>query len=654
MRGPNHLVQSLPNWIAASPAGERDQYDRDERREDDQPSHRFHPAFSRVTAPRERIDRVNGVGRVGRKVRLVSVALLVTLFALPVAAAQKPSLVIVISVDQMRADYLERFRPWFSKDGFNRFLERGAVFTQARHRHSYTETAPGHASIGTGLDPRHHGVLSNRLFDPVSKSNPYVVSDPFVQWVGMPRDSPEIPASPVRLDSASLGDRLKERFPRARVVGIALKDRAAVFMAGRKADAAVWFDEKSGRAVTSTYYPPRPSLLVFNEGRLQKFLADPSHAQWRLSEFLPAAELEKLTFDPPELSRYKDSIEDMGEEFPHKIKNSRALFYSPFGNDLLAEYFRFAVRDFALGRNPSRAPDLLFVGFSSTDLYGHKYGPDSKEVADGIVRLDRTLADLFRWLDAWLGGRSSIVFLTSDHGMTPIPEVAREKARRAGQDVTDDFGRCDLHNPRGKKTVGEAGTDRLEVERALARELHYPLDENKPNVDEGAIAWFEDGFLYLNRPVLARRRLDLERVKEAVRDALKSRAGVSAVYTNTQIGNGLPPGSPAAAAVERSFRADRAGEVYAILRPGWIWFYERSVGTTHGQPNEDDVHVPLLAWGASVAAGRYDVSVSPLSIAKTIGRLFGFEVGEPDVEALEAVIGREREDRKLPKAAAPR
>jgi predicted AlkP superfamily pyrophosphatase or phosphodiesterase len=586
-----------------------------------------------------------------------SVALLF-LAALALFGAERPSLVVVVSVDQMRADYLDRFGPYFSKDGFNRFLQRGAVFTQARHRHAYAETAPGHAAIGTGLDPRHNGVLSNRSFDPATGRSPQVVEDPFVESIPKP-DSPQgaaVSASPVRLDQASLGDRLKEHFPGARVVGVSLKDRAAIFMAGRKADAAVWFEAKAGRFVTSTYYKPRPSLLGFNRGPLQKFLQNPVHKRWDLSGAIPPDDLQKITFDPPELSGFKDSFGKLGVQFPHEnIDSAEAITYTPYGNDLILEYARFVIRDFALGRQPSGAPDLFFVGISSTDYYGHKYGPQSREVADGMVRLDRSLQGFFRWLDAYLGKRSVLIFLTADHGVTPIPEVARAKALQDGQSApADAFGRCDMHNPRGKKTVAEAGTDRLEIERALARELHYALDETKSNAEEAAIAWFEDGFLYLNRPVLKRRGIDLERAKAALRDAARARPGVASAYTNTEIGDGLPTEDPVSLAVERSFRADRAGAVYAILRPGWIWFYERAAGTTHGQPNEDDVHVPLLAWGKAVSAGRYDTLVSPLAITKTVGKLFGFEIGEPDVEALAPVLQESSAARKQERKAVSR
>ncbi len=587
-------------------------------------------------------------------------AVLASLSAAAVAA-EKPSLVVVISVDQMRADYLERFRPYFGKDGFNRFLERGAVFTQAHHRHSYSETAPGHAAIGTGLDPRDNGVLSNRWFDPSTGKNPYTASDPFVKWVGMPEgySGSAVPASPARLDGASLGDRLKESFPKARVVGLSLKDRAAVFMAGRKADAAIWFEENTGRFVTTTYYPARPSLLAFNESTLKKMLEDPQHKVWDLSGLIPSADLEKVTFDPPELYKFKDPLEGMGATFPHPTATPKTYTSSPFGDELILEYARFAIKDMGLGRNPDGAPDILFLGLSATDLYGHKYGPDSREIADGIVRLDRTLESFWRWLDAWLGKRGAVVFLTADHGVTPIPEVAREKARRAGTDRPDMAGRCDMHNPRGKRTVAEAGVDRLVVERQVAQVLGYTLDEGKPNIEEAAIAWFEDGFIYLNRPVLRRRGLELERVKNAVRDAVKARTGPAGAYTNTEIGNGLPPDAPGGLAVMRSFRADRAGEVYAILNPGWIWFYEKNAGTTHGEPNEDDTHVPVAAWGAGVAPGRYDTPTSPLAIAKTVGAALRFRNRRAGCPAARSgsgnrAAGRTRKESRRSETMSPR
>ena len=568
-----------------------------------------------------------------------------------VLGAEKPSLVVVISVDQMRNDYLDRFRPWFARDGFNRFLERGARFPEARYRHAATLTCPGHAAIGSGLDPRETGVVGNYWVDRGKGIREYCVEDRGVQWVGAPLNAApitELPASPVLLSGAFLGDRFKEKFPAARVVSLSLKDRAAVPMGGHKADAAVWFARTWGRFVTSTYYPPRPSLLDFNE-KLPAFFA--SHARWEISGRIPGKDLERATFDPPELARFKGTLAGTGETFPHTLPSPAAVVESPMGDELLLDFARYAIRDFRLGRNPANAPDLLFLGLSSLDYYAHRAGPDSREAADGIVRLDRQLESFFQWLDSEVGSGRVLLFLTADHGITPIPEVAREKRRAARRDDPDLGGRVDFGNGAGSSpAVREASPDRLALEKHLAATFGYSLDPSLPNALEGTVLRFEDpiGF-YLNRSVVARRRLPPERVKEALRDWLRGRPGIRAAWTNTEIADGLPPTEPLALSVERAFRADRSPDVLVYLRPSWI--FRKEGGSTHGQPTDDDSRVPLLAWGPGVRAGSWAIRVSPLSIARTVAALYGFQAGASDAEVLQPVLGRD-EGRRAP-AKAP-
>ena len=584
--------------------------------------------------------------------RRAALAAIFLAVAAALVAADKPSLVVVISVDQMRNDYLDRFRPWFARDGFNRFLERGARFPEARQRHAATYTCPGHAAIGSGLDPRDTGVVGNNWTDRATGARLYCVQDRAVRWVGVPPDAqptaippalPAVPASPVLLSGSFLGDRLKEKFPGARVVSLSLKDRAAVPMGGRKADAAVWFERGFGRFVTSTYYPPRPSLMAFND-RLPAFFA--SHSRWALSGRIPERDLARVTFDPPELVRFKGILVGTGDSFPHRLPDPASVVESPMGDELLLELVRHAVRDFRLGRNPANVPDLLFVGLSSLDYYVHRAGPDSREAADGIVRLDLGLEKFFRWLDGEVGAGRTLIFLTADHGITPIPEVSRERARRrTGRDDPSLGGRLNLANGIGSAgAVRDAAPARLELEQYLAKTFGYPLDPSLPNALEGTVLRFEEpmGF-YLNPPVIARRRLDPERVKEAIRDWLRQRPGVRAAYTNTEVANGLPASEPLALAIARAFRADRSPDVLVYLKPGWIFRTEG--GSTHGEPSDDDARVPLLAWGPGVRAGSWAIRVSPLSIARTVGALYGFEAGGEDVEVLQPALGLPEETR---------
>src|SRR5262249_2475852 len=218
---------------------------------------------------------------------------------------------------------------------------------------------------------------------------------------------------------------------------------------------------------------------------------------------------------------------------------------SPWGDVLVLELARRVITRLGLGTHAG-TPDLLFVGLSATDYYGHWFGPDSKEIADGIVRLDGTLEAFFRWLDKTPGGARTLVLLTADHGVQPLPEVARMKYRqRTGESNYLVAGRVDYGNPRGARaTVRQIGGDRFTLESALARKFGYELDLDAPAADQALIEFFEEPGLYLSRSAAARRGLDLEKVKEAVRDWVKTRPGVLTAYTNTEIADGLPAAAP--------------------------------------------------------------------------------------------------------------
>jgi predicted AlkP superfamily pyrophosphatase or phosphodiesterase len=579
------------------------------------------------------------------RLRYTTLAFLVfvALRAAPTAADDKPSLVVVISVDQMRADYIERFRPWFGKDGFNRFLTRGAFFTEARHRHAITYTGPSHAVIGTGLDPHTSGIVANRWYDVVNARPVYCAEDPDARWAGAPKGvdaGPVLPASPVLLDGASLGDRLKQAYPSARVVAMSLKDRAAVLMAGRRADAAIWFEERFERFVTSTYYPPHPELLAFDE-RLPAFFAAPEHRRWELSGRIPDTDMTRITFDPPELFDSKSQPSEVKPTFPHDLGSPRNIVSSPWGDVLVLELARHTIASLRLGRQEG-TPDLLFVGLSSMDYYGHWFGPDSREVADGVVRLDGTLEAFFQWLDREVGPGRVLVVLTSDHGVQSIPEVARARwKQKTGEDNYLVAGRVDYSNPRlAAPKVREIQGDRYTLEHFLSQKFRYELRLDAPAAEEALVEFFEEPSFYVNRGVVARRGLDAETVKAAIRDWVTRRPGVLAAYTNTEIANGLPKTAPHAQAVSRSFRADRSGDVFVLLKPGWMWSYGREAGTTHGQPVDEDRRVPILAFGPGVAAGTYGGPAETVSIAKTVGALFGVNVGEPDAALLEPLLGR--------------
>lgn len=552
----------------------------------------------------------------------------------------------------MRYDYLERFAPWFTTGGFNRFLKSGATFPNTNYLHAVTFTGPGHATIGSGKDPSEHGIIGNNWYERDSAADtkrwdwyfndqsgfePPVRSatDPALPfWYqavrGSPRycvydDSVTVTAgnttgmSPRSLIGEGLGDRLKAKYPASRVIGIALKDRAAILMAGRKADAAYWFDPGLPGFISSAYYRFDPKLFSFNS-TVTGYI--PGTGQWNPSGFIPSDDLKRVTFDPPAAWPLKNT--KFNGTFPHPVQNVHALVYTPYANDLVLDFASYAIAAESLGSTEG-SPDLLFVSLSATDYYGHYYGPDSMEAADGMVRVDRALQRFLDGLDRRFGNRV-VVALTADHGVQSTPEILKLR------DPNADADRIDLRNPAKQgQRVGDLSPLRVGIERQLAIRMRVPFDANAP-YSHALVFFFEEPALYINDARVRALKLDPERVKDALRNIVLNIPGVDEAWTDTELRNRRNP-SEAEKRMLRSYLQGRSGDVLITLKPNWIWTFG-SKSTTHGQPVENDTHVPLLFWGAGVKSGRYTMPANPDDLARTLGASVGVEAGGVDAHEL--------------------
>jgi hypothetical protein len=536
------------------------------------------------------------------------IAVLPLLLASTTFAAERPDLVVVISIDQFPYYYIPRFAPYFADDGFSRFLKHGANFSEARYPYAITETGPGHAAIGTGNPPSRTGIVSNNWYDRVAHATVYCAGDP--------RVTP--PFSPVNLGTDALGDRVQEKYPGAKVIGVALKDRAAILMAGRKGTEAYWFDPKIPGFTSSTYYTAANHTMVgeYNVGVPEYVKA---HTVWEQTTFIPAADLQRLTHDLGELRKYKTNPYALGVQFPHPLKSVNAVTTSPYGNGLVISMAERIIE--------TEKPLLLYVGLSSSDYVGHAYGPDSFEAADSVVRTDRDVAGFIEYLDKKYGDRYTIA-LTSDHGVQSIPEVAKALGRDAGR-----FGLGDPH--KDDKTLGDLAKhspERVQLEKNIAAALKIEVSDATPLGDR-LIHTFEEPGLYLNWDRIRELKLDGEQVKTAIRDAVRKMNGVAGAWTNSELNAQDPNVSGTELAMRNAFRADRSGDVLVALRPGWIWNYG-ATGTTHGQPVEDDMHVPLMFFGRGISPGSYSTNAAPTDIAKTLGAILGVDAGGPQSVAL--------------------
>ncbi|MFQ3581159.1 alkaline phosphatase family protein [Chloracidobacterium validum] len=499
-------------------------------------------------------------------------------------------LVVGIVVDQLRADYLERFADLFSSKGFNRLKTKGAYFTNAHYLHACTYTAPGHGVVMTGSVPAVDGIIGNKWYDRETGKSVESITDDTT--AGVPEGKG---ASPSRLLVSTLGDELKSATGgQSKVIGISLKNRAAILPAGRAADAAYWFDSKRGQMQTSTYYMKELPTWVasFNNRRLPD--------QWfgkAWEKLLPESAYARCDADDVP---YEGRFAGGGSSFPHVVGRGdrpNARFYdeftmTPWANDFLVDFAAAAIEHEKLGGDA--IPDVLSISFSANDILGHAFGPNSHEVLDMTVRTDQTLARLLDLIDQKVGLDQTLVILTSDHGVSPVPEYA-QRQRLSSQRVSFE-----------KIAVA--------IKRALDARF-------------GAGQWFA-GFsaesVYFDLKTLAEKKLDRSEVERVAAEAALTVNGVAAAFTRTQILSGGLPRTTLAQRVQMAFHPQRSGDVFLVPEP-FCFFSEEEYtsATTHGTPYPYDTHVPVILMGRGLRPGRYLTEASPSDIAPTLTMLLG-------------------------------
>lgn len=488
------------------------------------------------------------------------------------AQTRRPSLVVILMVDQLRGDLLTRYSSLFT-GGFKRLMARGLSFSNALHAHATTETAPGHATISTGVYPARAAIPSNvwregegRDLHPV-----YNVVDPDYALVGiqgLPGASPEV------LARGGLADWVLAEDPDAKVVSISAKDRAAVLMAGKTRGEVYWFSSEAGLFVTSTFYKEEnPAWLdAFNLEVLPGFRAD---SVW-------ASTIPEGTQDlsSPDTALFEgDGIHTF---FPHRYSEERIdpesddffLWFegTPMLDDATLRLARVALMETGAGTEEGRT-DFLSVSLSQTDRVGHSFGPLSREQMDNLLRLDRILGDFLAFLDDQVGEGNYILGFTSDHGVMTVPERLDQGGRRLTRE------------------------DRSLLERALNQAAQEAGRDSK----------------------------DL--LAEAMVERLADIPFVGPAYTHTALESGDALDS-IGVLYRHSFVPGRAGGLLSTYGVEMWWTentldWSLATGTTHGGPYVHDRWVPLILMGPEIRAGVVDAAVRPLDLAPTLASLAG-------------------------------
>lgn len=564
--------------------------------------------------PAERIRRACHVTRFGhprgvpspRRLPPVSALALLAAFAAVAPAAEPPRLAVVIVIDQFRGDYLARFGPHFGEGGFRRLLANGVNFTNCHYRHAITLTAPGHATVLTGTTPDAHGVTANDWLDRGTWETRNCVEDPASPLVGIsPAELGPVAAaapaktgrSPRPLLAATVSDELKRlRGPKSRVFAVSNKDRSAILLGGQQAEGAYW--DENGRFVTSRHYrADLPGWVrAFNaEGRVAARFG----ATWdRL--------LDRGVYDRvqgPDDEAGEADTAGLGRTFPRKItgglaKPGPAFFTafdnSPFSAEVLAEFAARAVTEEKLGRG--EATDLLGVSFSQVDTAGHNFGPDSHEVMDSVLRLDRTLAGLLDHIDREVGLARCVVVVTADHGIMPLPE----RVQRTQPGV-----------PAGR--VKPAEMDAAAVKALEARFGAVPKGE----------AWFtrDNAGIHLRPSALAVRGATAAEAAKVVREAWAALPYIAAVHTREELLATRRDDDGILGALRRSYRPEGDRDVVYAFKRNFV--AKSGAGVSHGSPHDYETHVPLLFSGVGVPRGERSEPVSVEDLAPTLSGLLG-------------------------------
>lgn len=514
------------------------------------------------------------------------------------AQPARPKLVVGIVVDQMRWDYLYRYANRYCDGGFKRLLDEGFSCENTRIPYIPSVTAIGHTSIYTGSIPSIHGIAGNNFFK--DGRQVYCTDDNTVGPVGSQGKAGLM--SPRNLMVTTVGDELRAATNnRAKVIGVALKDRAAILPAGRNANGAFWYDSECGRFITSTYYMDKlPQWAeAFNKAKhADKYLS----GQWET--LYPMETYKQSTADE---TPYEDGIE-RGEKatLPLDLKRLkdkygyRILRATPFGNDITFDMAKAAIEGEQLGQRGET--DFLAVSCSSTDIIGHQVGIRAIEIEDTYLRLDKSISDFLAYLDTKVGKGQYLVFLSADHGAMDNAQYLLDNRTDAGS--------------------WDWNSTRKDVEKALAAKF---------NGATGLVKAVMNYQVFFNTSRIDSLSLDYESVKAVAVEALKRNKQVLYACDMEKAAIATIP-DEVKSRIVNGYNRERSGGVQIVTKPG---FYDGDMkGTTHGMWNPYDTHIPLVFMGWGITHGATTRECRMTDIAPTIAALLHIQapsgcVGQP-------------------------
>ncbi len=524
-------------------------------------------------------------------------------------SSKQPKLVVGIVVDQMCYEYLYRFYDKYSEGGFKKLMNEGTNCRTTHYNYVPTYTGPGHASIYTGTTPANHGIVANDWYDRKTNKDVNCVQDDYVKKVG--DESKNGSFSPSRLKVNTITDQLKLERSAAKVISLSIKNRGAILPGGHLSDGSYWFDSKSGSFITSTYYTNElPSWVKqFNTKRLPERLMKQT---W--NTLYPIDQYVESDIDN---SSYEHLLPGKTTPtFPYELpkmmtsENQFDLFtHTPFANNYLTDFAIEAIKNENLGNGIH--PDFLCISFSSTDIIGHAFGPQSKEIQDTYLRLDKDLERLLNELDQSVGKDNYTLFLTADHAVVPVPQLLIDKKLAGGY-------------------------------LFLSEKLELLKNEVASKFGEQLILAEENLNIYLDKAKIETLKLNYSEVCQFIKNRVTEWEGVKTVYlaSELQIGSG----NKWFDMVRNGYHYKESGDILFILESGYLAKSKDTEkarkGTSHGSPYAYDTQVPLLWYGCGIPKKEIFRVIEITDIAPTVAHLLNISfshvtTGKPIIEILE-------------------
>jgi predicted AlkP superfamily pyrophosphatase or phosphodiesterase len=496
----------------------------------------------------------------------IVLALLLLIPIIGISQTSKPKLVVGLVVDQMRYDYLLRFKERFGEDGFNRLM-KGLNCVDAHYNYVPTYTGPGHASIYTGFAPSDNGIVGNAWYSREDKKVINCVEDSKVKTIGTKSEYGEF--SPKNLLKQTILEKVKEESG-GKTISVSFKNRGAILPAGSKSDGVYWFDYSDGSFITSSYYASSLPQWVsdFNSKKIVDSYQD---SVWKTMY-----QIDTYTSSRMDDNHYEVPMNNGKPVFPYYMKNMtkeksiyKVFSFTPWANSFLLNFGLQSIKNEGLGLDEKT--DFINISISSTDIAGHMFGPYSVEIEDVYLRLDRDIAAFLKALDKQVGKDNYVVFLTADHGVVSNPDYLKDQGKQGGY-----------------------------IETPL---LLKKLESKYLNLfkAQGFIHEIKNNNIYFNEKAIRARKIDFKRLIFETKKFLNSYHGIEVVFERDSLIKN-DQNDYKANMVKRGVNM-RSGELIFLTKSGFLPIdkpIKEYKGTSHGSVWDYDTHVPLLIYGNGI------------------------------------------------------